>query len=281
LFTSFFLTVNMRTQKRSLEQAQINVNVRPFKRGNNPPQYGPVVPMEVMQGNRARAINKRLQAMNRASMGFLGIEKKFYDSALVFATLTAPTDCTGGEHDPSATSMISTPTQGDGEQQRDGKQIACDYVEIKGMCATVPTEVLANPPQGCKVFLALILDTQSNGAQMNSEDCFKNFGASASQATTPLRNLLFGRRFRILKSEILDLDAKTIFFVAANVIGTAGSRAIFSWFVPLRGLKINFNAGTTASIANVVDNSLHMIAWCDSADMAPGLSYNARLRFMG
>ncbi len=34
---------------------------------------------------------------NTATMGFLGIEKKFYDTALVSSALTAPADSTGGE----------------------------------------------------------------------------------------------------------------------------------------------------------------------------------------
>jgi len=34
-------------------------------------------------------------------------------------------------------------------------------------------EIQADAPNGCSVFVAIVLDTQTNAAQMNSEDCFK------------------------------------------------------------------------------------------------------------
>jgi len=55
----------------------------------------------------------------------------------------------------------------------------------------------------------------------------------------------------------------------------------FDWFIRLKGLKVKFNAGTTASIANVIDNSLHIIAFASTTDPQAKISYNARLRFVG
>ena len=69
-----------------------------------------VAPRGWILRNRLASAKQRRQNLRTA--GFLGIEKKFYDTSLVDAALTAPTDCTGGEHDPSATSMISAPAGG-------------------------------------------------------------------------------------------------------------------------------------------------------------------------
>jgi len=255
-------------------------STRPLKRSLRvtlAPRNSPVV----QAAARQTAINRRLQAMNRVNAGFLGIEKKFYDTGLVATAITASTNAAGGEYDPSATSMISTPPQGDGESSRDGKQITCEYVEVKGAVGYPFLEAQVNPPQQCNVFVALVLDTQSNGAQMNSEDCFKNAAAANNVAQTPLRNLLYGRRFRILKSQTFELNPKCMSQEAANLFSWGGNLESFSWFVPLKGMKINFNAGTTASIANVVDNSLHIIAYCSLDTIGPTLAYQARLRFMG
>jgi len=234
-----------------------------------------------IQANKQAAINRRMQSMNRTQMGFLGIEKKFYDTTLVASAIPAPTDCAGAELDPSATSMISTPAQGDGEQQRDGKQIVIDYVELKGIIDTATVELNGSPAVASTVYVALVLDTQTNGAQMNSEDCYKNTSATANVATCPLRNLLFGSRFRILKSSVFDVSPLTCTTAGADSFSYGNRQIPFHWFVPLKGLKVNFTAGTTASVANVVDNSLHIIAFTNRLSLTPTLSYNARIRFVG
>lgn len=241
---------------------------------------GPVMPGRIAV--RRAAVRRRAVARrNLASMGFLGIERKFYDTALVSQAITAPADATGGELDPSATSMISTPTQGDGEQQRDGRQISCLYVSIEGVVKLGAQEDIVDPPPSMHVFIACVLDTQSNGAQMNSEDCFKNTAANAALAPSCQRNLLFGARFRILKQKMFVLTPNTLATRAQNLHAANGTCRPFNWFIPLRGLKINFNGGTTASIANVIDNSIHIIGYADHVTGTPNISYNARLRFMG
>jgi len=56
--------------------------------------------------------------------------------------------------------------------------------------------------------VAIVLDTQTNAAQMNSEDCFKNTAGLAAAAVVPHKNLLFGKRFRILKERLFNMDVK-------------------------------------------------------------------------
>jgi len=233
---------------------------------------------------RRGVVARRARAMlNRRTAGFLGIEKKFYDTAKAATALTAPTDATGGEHDPSATSMISTPAQGDTEQNRDGKRIVIKSVQVSGAVSTpggsALTSVAALGKTEC--FVALVLDMQTNGAQLNSEDVYKNLAAEAASATNPLRNLLFASRFKVLKEWCMELTPSiSSNNASATTISYNGDRAEFDCFLPL-DLNVNFNAGTTASIANVIDNSLHIVAFCSNTTMAPVIQYNARIRFMG
>jgi len=231
---------------------------------------------------RRGVVARRARAMlNRRTAGFLGIEKKFYDTALAATALVAPTDATGGEFDPSATSMISTPAQGDSEQQRDGKRIVIKSVQVSGVCSTNALTAQTGTAAPVEVFVALVLDTQTNGAQLNSEDVYKNLGAANYLATNPLRNLLFANRFKVLKEWSMTLEPKTaVNNASATTVSVAGTRCEFDCFLPL-DLNVNFNAGTTASIANVIDNSLHIVAYCSSTALAPTIAYNARIRFMG
>lgn len=47
-------------------------------------------------------------------------------------------------------------------------------------------------------------------------------------------------------------------------------------------MVVNFTAGgTTADIANVVDNSIHVVAFATSIDFVPKLVYSSRIRFVG
>lgn len=205
------------------------------------------------------------------------IEVKYYDTGLAATAIAAPTDAAGAELDPSATSMISTPAVGDASNQRDGNQIRMREVEIRGTVQRSIDEAVVDPPAGLTVYLALVLDNQSNGAQMNSEDCFVNTAAAAATAAAPFRNLLFRHRFQILKHQWFDMSHNTLANVAVNSFSTAGVNKEFVWRIPLRDMIVNFNSGTTASIANVVDKSIHLIGYATISTCF--VQYNARIRF--
>lgn len=232
------------------------------------------------KASQARASYARA---NTSSRGFLGVEKKFYDTFLVNSNITSPTDASGGEHDPSATSMISTPPQGDSATERIGKKIGIESVQVKG---TVRINAEVNQTAGDNpqtVFVALVLDTQTNGAQLNSEDVFTVAGSATSVLNgAPLRNLEYGSRFRVLRSECFVFEPGNMVYDGTNV-ETAGVTKKIEWFHRFKDpLVVNFDSGTTASVANVIDNSLHIVAFgSDSSANAPDLSYLARIRFVG
>lgn len=204
-------------------------------------------------------------------------EPKFYDTTLAATAITYTSDFSSLMMNPSATSMISTPSVGDSEQNRDGKKIVITQVEVKG---SVVKGVQYNNQSGLddfgQVWVALVLDIQTNNVQMNSQDCFKSIGG-ATVAMQPFRNLLFGNRFRILKMKRFTFNSGFWSGAAPN-ISQEGQGRLFTIFKKLR-LPVNFNAGTMSSVANVLDNSLHVIAWASDANYV--LGYSARIRFVG
>jgi len=223
----------------------------------------------------------RTRILNETTAGFLGIEKKFYDTYISNVTLDDTVGLTSGMMDPSATSMISTPAQGDTEQSREGKRIVIKSVQVTGLLTNPQIEATSAPPQICTAFVALVLDTQSNAAQCTSDQVFKNGTADVYGIPCPLRNLLYASRFKVLKTGVFDLNPVSITSNgAADTFSWCAKQQHFNWYLPL-DLVVNFNSGTNASIANVVDNSLHVIAFCDSNYNAPKLTYQARIRFVG
>jgi len=222
---------------------------------------------------------------NATTAGFLGIEKKFLDTYVAPTAIGSAAALTSGMYDPvsvavgGCVSCISAPGQGSSEQQRNGKQCTIDSVVLKGFVENAFSSGTA-VEAATKVFVAVVLDTETNAAQCASEAIFKNVSGSVQLAADPAKNLLGGNRFRILKSQTYDLTPSGAFPAGANYAANSVRRD-FDWYIPFKGgLPVHFNAtGTDANIANVVDNSIHVVAFATLA--GANIAYNARVRFMG
>lgn len=251
--------------------------------------FGPAAPtparLKAASANLKRSkISAARQVANAVSMGFLGIEKKFLDCARTATAVSAVAALTGGEIAPSAgcTGCLSCPAQGDSEQARDGKRIVIDSLIIKGYVAA-DEDASEAAGKSNKCFVAVVLDTQTNGGTFAaggiSESVFKNLTGTADLNVDPTKNLLFGNRFRILKSQVYDLTAPGV--AAAGALAFNGNRRDFDWYIPFKGgMQVNLNAGTTADVANVIDNSIHVIAFCTLAAKTT-IAFNSRIRFQG
>ncbi len=223
---------------------------------------------------------RRRYNYNRRTGGYLGREVKFYDTALVTGALASTgTNWAGAEQNPSATICLNSVTQGDGESQRDGRNISMKSVQINGLVGfasqtnQTATDVLPI------VHLAVVLDTQTNGALLNSEDVYINPSANGTVGINPFRNLQYSKRFRILGTRKIAFTGHNSVYDGTN-IEIDGYYKPFKIFCPLKGMKTTYS-GTTETIANIVDNSISIIAATSSTDLAPSISYNARLRFCG
>ncbi len=214
--------------------------------------------------------------------GFMGIELKFYDQKLVNGAIAAPADASAGEQDPSATIMLNTVVQGDGESQRDGRRITMKSIYVEGVVTIAVQTGQSGGDSAATIFIALVMDKQTNGATISSEDVFINPGANAKLAAGPLRNLQFSKRFRILGTRKFTMSQVSM----TNDTGSTGGVIIsgitkrFQFFKNLGNKIVNFS-NTTETVANIVDNSIHVIAYCSSTAMAPLISYSSRLRFVG
>jgi len=225
------------------------------------------------------------RVLNGRTGGFVGLEKKFYDTAKNFA-IVSPSDATGGEQDPGAGVLcLNAPAQGDGESQRDGRQIAMQSINIKGVVQIASQTDQTAGDVVPDIFIALVVDTQTNGSQMNSEDCFENPGGVSALAAQPFRNLEYSQRFRVLKtvriaSAVLAGAIQPVY--DGTNIEQQGAQVPFSMYVNLKGMKVNYISGqTTSVIGAIADNSLHVVAYASNTSMVPTLTYAARLRFVG
>lgn len=233
--------------------------------------------MDIMMAPATTLVRSR----NIRTAGFLGIERKFFDAYGSDISVPAPTDCSGGEMQPEGgcTNCISAPAQGDGEQNRDGRKITMKSIFINVTVRPIVASDQADMKTAPLIFVALVLDTQANGATVVSEQVFTNPNDTAEVNTFPLRNLQYSARYKVMDHKTVSLGPATAFNDAAatgSVIGQAQT-LVLAW----RGnIPVTFTS-TTADVANVTDNAFHIIAFATNTNFAPVLSFNSRLRFVG
>ncbi len=229
--------------------------------------------------SKRQALGPRRRRRSRKTAAALGVELKFYDTFLVGSALNVTSDATAGEQDPSATVVLNSVVQGDGESNRDGRKISMKNISVNGTCAILAqadATALDVPPT---VFLALVMDTQSNGATIVSEQVYCNPGANGRLATHPYRNLQFSRRYKVLATKLLNFPTVDSSYDGTN-IEISGKHIPFRMDVKLADIPVTYS-GATESIVNITDNSIHVLGWANDISHTPQISYNARLRFVG
>ncbi len=230
------------------------------------------------QGGVSRSSN--MQGMRARTGGFTGIERKFYDTKLSAGVLQAPGDASQGEQDESATISLCTVKQGDGESERDGRKCTFQSAYVKGVIESPNSNLDTIVTDPVKIYVALVLDTQTNGTQIKSEEVFVNQSGNSVLAASPMRNMAFTQRFRVLDTfECVLVHHAAANNNAATTVSTAGATQPFTLSTNLE-FSTQYS-GTTETIANITDNSLHVIAFCNDIQTIPVIRYNARVRFVG
>jgi len=239
--------------------------------------------MGILAFTRKRNLGAR--RLNARTGGFLGIESKFLDCAWNAVGISSSADGSGGEVQPSTgcTQCISCPAQGDGESQRDGRKFVLKSAFVSGIIQTAATGDLPDAFALDGYFIALVLDKQANGATITSEDVFINPSTQArAMMPQPLRNLQHSKRFRILDS--MYIRPGGAYGVQDSLLAATASinhQTVPTFKLSWRGNITVNTTGTTADVASVSDNALHVICYSGGATITPTLVAKSRVRFMG
>lgn len=215
----------------------------------------------------------------------LGVEKKYFDTALNASAIVSPPATAawaGLEQNPATLLCLNCPLQGSGATNREGRLINMDSIQLTGAVrmAAQADQTAADIQPIIKIWL--VLDKQTNGGSatgFDSENLMTNPGTTALGGITPLRNMLFSKRYKVLKEILIDTAQLTITYDGANV-EQSGREVTFQCFIPLKGMKVEFNANA-GTVGDIVTNGLFICAATSNTTCAPALTYNARLRFRG
>lgn len=211
---------------------------------------------------------------NRRTGGYLGIEYKFVDYE---KDVNLVQTVTGAEIDDTTAGSCSSIAQGDGESNRDGRKCVLKNWYISGAVKLEQKSAQTGSLDARVVTIYGVLDTQTNGAQMNSED-FLSDPTDTDLDFLAIRNLEYSKRFKtifkercVLKYPSAQSDG------AANTGEFNGDYYLFDINKKL-DIPVTFT-GTTATVASISDNSLHIIA-LSSGDSVK-VQYISRVRFVG
>lgn len=259
---------------------------RSYKGSGRETKYGPDRKVRRRTGPYSR------RRRNLRTAGFLGIETKFHDTALIGAVVPAAGNMSGAEVDPATFSCLNGIAQGSDESQRDGRKVTNKSIHVRGYIHRVTADMQAEALEAAIVSVWLVKDMQTNGAQLNSEDVFVNPSNTAQTAAQPFNNLEFSSRFKVLAHKMVTIDTPnmsgdtsvgpitdTPVARAAYLETTTQGGAIrrFEFHVPLNETAL-YN-GPGATVGDVVNNSYHIIA--NGNITGNFINYNCRLRFIG
>lgn len=205
-------------------------------------------------------------------------EMKYFDTTLALSAISEDNTWANTEMDPATFLTFCVPVVGAGINQREGKGIKILKWKLRGNinCAQQTNQTGADPATTVRIIA--YLDKQTNSAQAQGENLMTG---TASDATAMLsfQNIDFFGRFRVLWDKTFTLQNPNGSYDGTN-IEQYGLSKFFKFNIKFKKpISVRFNNTNGGTIADIVDNSLHMIAVCDNDDLAPTLSYYSRVDY--
>lgn len=204
----------------------------------------------VRKGSVSRRKPKR-STYSIKQLGYLGIEAKVHDTE--YDKITVSTTVAGSEADPDNVLCLTSPAEGVGDVQRNGRQITVKRLEMNCHISKH-----GQSDVGWPAFMRVVVvqDKQTNQAQFNAEDVFLA-PTDADLHALAMTNPSTALRFKILHDHLYDLNPQS-----AGGNGSSNDSAAqlktFRINIPMN-MVVNF-ATPLGEISDVVDNSIHVLA---------------------
>lgn len=203
-------------------------------------------------------------------------EIKYFTATNDF-TVPASTDWTGTEADPAAEGALFTPDHGTAINQRIGEKVTVEKIKIHGL-AFIPKAASSAAITASTIRLLLVQDMQTNASQCQGEQIMDNtVGTDARDMVNAFQSDKNFGRFRVLKEKIITLQNPQNDGTVAVRMGL--ERAFRMKYVFKKPLVVRFNRSNNATVADIVDNSFHLIVNATNIDGAPVVTYQCRTSF--
>jgi len=205
-------------------------------------------------------------------------EMKYFDTEVVNDSISVNADWTGTVEDPVGVDTLFAPGVGPAYNQRIGKSAKIMKLKLHGTVHCSPHDDMLAAPYGVQIRLLLVQDCQTNSVQMGGEQLMTPSSAGALVGTNNFQNVNNFGRFRVWKDKTITFD-NTQFDGAAPAIYIAGRLRHFKWSLKFaEGLQVRFGA-SGGTIADIVDNSFHVVALASNNIINPSITYRCRVCF--
>lgn len=175
---------------------------------------------------------------------------------------------------------LCCPTVGAALNQRIGRHIKVMKIKISGTIQCIPQTAQSTADANSIIRLILVQDQQTNSAQMTPAQLLNDASAIQSTIHSYQNPNNFGR-FRVLKEKkyaIANLNYAGS--PTANDVIQAGQVIRFKFNHRFaKPVSVQFNATNGGTVADIVDNSFHIICGTTSVQMATNISYYARVSY--
>lgn len=203
--------------------------------------------------------------------GYLGIENKFVDHQVTQIAVT--NDLATAGVDP-AVGCLCAMAQGDGESDRDGRKVTLKSIHIHGSIQHKSDE-----SKGANVRFMLVQDTQTNGSAFDPTEVLKVPPNPATHSVHAFRNLQHSSRYKVLYDKTFVSNPQIAFNNNLSRMQSNEQRNSFRINRTLN-IPVIYN-GTTSALANITDNSFHVLCISDHTSSEVFVQYDVRTRFVG
>lgn len=205
-------------------------------------------------------------------------EMKYFETEKAFGAIVASASWTGTTIDPATFNTLIVPVVGSAVNQRVGKGIKVMKIKIRGtiQCPAQTNATVADAPTKCRVML--VQDKQTNSAQMTGTQLMTT-QANIENSVNAFQNIDNFGRFLVLKDKNYEMQSPTISFDGTNLEQSGLLRSFkisHNFKVPV---SMRFNATNGGTIADIVDNSFHLLAITSNTDLAPNIAYACRVGY--
>jgi len=147
-------------------------------------------------------------------------------------------------------------------------------MKVLKSCAAQQNQTGAEPAANIRIIV--YLDKQTNSAQAQGEQVM-TAGSSDATALLSFQNIDNFGRFQVLMDKNVILQNPNMSYDGTNIEQSGLSKTFKFNKKFKKPIEVRFNATNGGTIADIVDNSLHVLALCDNDDLAPLISYYSRV----
>jgi len=217
----------------------------------------------------------------RTPGGQITADNHYFDAELALTAVQNSTaDWTGTELDATvgagvlAMNCLFAPVTGDDIQNRQGRKVFLKKLRIQGqlLVAKSANTTSARTPNIIRVIV--YQDKQTNGTQSQGEQLISS--GTATNCLYMFQSTANFGRFRILKDKTFTFQDPSMFREnAADEAFFNGLTRFFKFNLKVNEW-VNYNATNGGTVADVIDNSWHLIACTDAGDLIASMRYKVR-----